>query len=307
MTITSLLNAVQYVPDGTTVNFGYSPVFFAPADLLVTLLVGSTITNCVLNGTGEYGYTVNGAQDVATGEYLSGATITFLTAPVGTVLTIQRRLAATQTVSLNDNSKFPAKSVEGELDRLTMLAQQLQASINLSMTAPLGDVAADLVLPPAPGRANTFLAFDSLGNAIASAGPAALPLPPYARCIGTDGNGKPLSLSSALYENPNGLALDNSYVALFTTTPVTFNTEWGYLSYAANGGGGYVLKRFYFPVKYLTTVLFMQIDVEALWDTTKGTCGFFVNATDYQSYVDIYIVNSYGTSQVVVKVKSVGY
>ena len=129
MTVSSLVGKVQRAGNGTTTRFDFPYLFFAPADLVVTLF--DTTRNQpvapapVLNGGGAADYHLDGTLDAASGEYLAGATVVFNVAPSGGItVTIERAVPATQPVALTDNSKFPASAVNGALDRLTVLAQQ---------------------------------------------------------------------------------------------------------------------------------------------------------------------------------------
>lgn len=178
MTVSSTNSRVQYQGDGATKPFAYGISFFAPADLSVTLFDqtanAAIVPAPVLNGAGTFDYTVTGVQDPNTGEYLAGATITFNTAPLGNYLvTIARNMGALQPNVYTNNSAFPAKSIEGALDRLTMVVQQEQDLLSRSITIPSSDpIATSLILPPALVRANMALLFDASGNAIAGGVPS---------------------------------------------------------------------------------------------------------------------------------------
>jgi hypothetical protein len=168
MTVESIYLPVSYSGNGVTVAFAFPFQFFAPTDLIVRLFdlaANVPVAPPMLNGGAAFDYGVTGTiDDDGTGEYLNG-TVTFNTAPPANYrITILRSVAALQSVSLSDDSLFPAKSVEAELDRLQMQIQQGQASAVRAITAPASDGAVNLVLPPAAVRADTVLTFDSAGN-----------------------------------------------------------------------------------------------------------------------------------------------
>lgn len=171
MTVPSPYVPPQYVGNGITTIFAFSSPFFAPSDLVVNLF--NTSTNvavspaAVLNGAGTYDYTVTGVQDANTGEYLAGGSITFNTAPPANFrITIYRSVVAQQNVALGNNTSFPAKTVEGALDRNMMIIQQLLDGASRDMRAPISDVAPSMILPPAAQRASMFAAFDAGGNIV---------------------------------------------------------------------------------------------------------------------------------------------
>jgi hypothetical protein len=172
--VSSTANLIEYSGNGATTAFSFPYPYFASSDLVVTLFNTATNANVVpapvLNGGGTYDYTVTGlsAFSASTNNVteFASATITFNTAPAGGLTVIlQRTLTATQLLNLLDNSKFPASSVNAELDRLTMIAQQLAALEALDIGAPTADPAGlNYTLPVATARASQYACFDSLGN-----------------------------------------------------------------------------------------------------------------------------------------------
>ena len=173
MTVNATYAPVQYQGNGTTTAFAFPYAFFAPADVVVTLydsVAQTNVSSVTLGGGGTYGYTVIGTQDVNTGEYLSGGTVTFNTAPLGTYeVVLGRAVSPTQPVSLTNNAPFPAKTLEGALDRLTMVAQQLISAGNYTLRLPIADSVLSSTLPPAAQRANMALMFDSSGSPVVGA------------------------------------------------------------------------------------------------------------------------------------------
>ena len=178
MTVSSVYEPPQYVGNGTTTTFSFPYPFFAPGDLALTILNLANdlpVTPApVLNGGNTYDFTVSGTQDVNTGEYLGGGVVTLNNALPGNYsLTITRSVSATQQVSLNQNGPFPSKTLEGALDRLTMIDQQTGSTLARAIVAPATDSSVvNLTLPGATARASQWLTFDASGNVTTSPPPS---------------------------------------------------------------------------------------------------------------------------------------
>ena len=168
MTVMSIYAPVNRMGNGATLIFDFPYQFFAPTDLVVTLLDltanAPVVPPPALNGSGTFGYTVTGTVDVlGTGEYLNGS-VTFNTAPPSNVqVTIARHIAPFQPVALADDSLFPAKTVEAEFDRLQMQIQQNTEGLGRAITVPASDPPLNLELPPASVRGNKMFAFNAAG------------------------------------------------------------------------------------------------------------------------------------------------
>lgn len=126
MTVSTTLNRVSYVGNGSTTVFAYPFKIFEDADLEVYL-------NGVLQTLTTH-YTVSGKGS------LTGGNVTFLTAPPAAAsVVIIRNLPETQASALPANDKFPSTTVETALDKLTMLVQELkevdQRTLKLAVTS----------------------------------------------------------------------------------------------------------------------------------------------------------------------------
>jgi hypothetical protein len=122
MSLSSSTSSISYAGNNSTVTAYVVPFYFIDATDLtvyVTDVAGVTIT--LSSGT----YTVTGAGSQ------SGGTITTAAAvPTTSSVVIARNVPATQLTSYTTGDRLPAATIEKSLDKLTMLAQQGQRSIN---------------------------------------------------------------------------------------------------------------------------------------------------------------------------------
>ena len=127
---------------------------------------------------------VNGVLKALTTDYTvtgvnaqGGGTVVFGVAPtVGSVVTIQRKTPFQRSTDYQTNGDFMATTVNPDFDALWMALQDTGFLSALAVMLPTGDTAAPMTLPDVPTRANKFLAFDALGNAMAAAGLASVPV-----------------------------------------------------------------------------------------------------------------------------------
>ena len=173
MTISSTVNRVSYSGNGSTTAFSFGYLFFSNADLKVILVVDSTGVETTKTITTHY--TITGAGDA------SGGTVTMGTAPAsGETLVIIREVNLTQGLDLVENDAFPSDLVEQELDRATMMAQQLNTELARSVKLSDGDTSgADPTLPTPTGGA--FFRWNLAGTALESSQSSA------AQYLGGDG------------------------------------------------------------------------------------------------------------------------
>lgn len=134
MTIASTTNRVSYTGTGALLTFAYTFKIFKDTDLQV--YVNSVLqvisTNYTVSGVGADG----------------GGNVTFLVAPAnGAVVLIVRVEPFTQESDLPSNDKFPTVTVEDALDKVTMLAQQLNEVDGRALKLAITSLFANLVLP----------------------------------------------------------------------------------------------------------------------------------------------------------------
>ena len=124
MTISTTISRISHNGNGVTTAFSFPYRFLQNADLVVIRVnADATETTLVLNTD----YTLAGADADA------GGTVTCTVAPAsGTRLVIFRSVEVTQEVDYITGDSFPAETHERALDRLTMVAQQLQDAVDRS-------------------------------------------------------------------------------------------------------------------------------------------------------------------------------
>jgi len=160
MTVTTSTNKKTYTGDGSTTAFAYNFKILASTDLKVyTRLIASPYTE-TLQTEGTH-YSVSGVGDAG------GGTVTMTSAPADTLqLIILRVVPQTQLTDYTANDAFPAETHEEALDRLAMIVQDQQETLDRSLK--VSKTVTDLTTPefkePAAARASKFLAFDSDGD-----------------------------------------------------------------------------------------------------------------------------------------------
>jgi hypothetical protein len=157
MTISSTTVRNSYSGNGSTTVFAYTFKILDDDEIQV-IIRSSTGTETTKTKTTHY--TVSGVGSSG------GGNITFLTAPGATeTVVLKRNTTKTQETDYVANDPFPANSHEEALDRVTMIAQEIQEelgrSIKLSKTNTMTSTEFTV---GAADRANKILAFDSNGE-----------------------------------------------------------------------------------------------------------------------------------------------
>lgn len=140
----------QYVANAGQTSFTYPFPIFDSSDL-VALVDG--VTKALFTH-----YTVTGV------EADTGGTVDFLTAMTGgEIVTLYRDMPIERTSDFQQNGPWTSAALNDELDRLTMVAQQLEAQFDRVPLAAVYDNV-DMSIGDAADRANRLLGFDSEGN-----------------------------------------------------------------------------------------------------------------------------------------------
>lgn len=160
MTVSSEQSFIVYNGDGTTKTFTI-PFYF---------LLGSDISITLTDTSGSEVVLVYGVNFSVVGDGSpSGGAATLNTAPPsGYTVNIYRNPPVTQQTAYQENGKFPAKSHEKALDKLTMLIQSVIYKLNVfnskSVKVP---EAGNWVAPKISDRNNRIFAWDNDGKPIA--------------------------------------------------------------------------------------------------------------------------------------------
>lgn len=164
MTVNSSVASGKYNGDGVSVAFPILFYFLANSHIsATTFVVSNGVATPLILGTD---YTVSGAG-VQTGGLLT------LTVPllVGSSLYFARNVPIDQQIDYTPNDKFPAEVTESGFDKLTMIAQELDAGRGHTLRyADYEDI--DGQLPAPLQRAGTILSWDGQGS------PIYVPVPP---------------------------------------------------------------------------------------------------------------------------------
>lgn len=163
MTVTTNTNKVQALGNGVNKTFPYSFRIYSASDLEVTRtdLDAGTDTVLALNTD----YTVTGA-----GSYNGGNVVLTGAAPsASTRITIRRVIAVTQGTDLRNQGAYFAETHEDVFDRLTMIDQQQQESIDRSLTLPASSSGVSTQLPSPVG--GQVVGWNADGTALKNYGP----------------------------------------------------------------------------------------------------------------------------------------
>lgn len=135
MTVSNTTNRVSYTGDGSSTVFAFPAKFLAASDLKVY------VNNVLKVITTDY--TVGTPTD-------TGANVTFVSAPlVGQAIVIVRDPDMLQQSKLPSTGPFPALTVEGMADKLTLLVQRLADLLGRALTLSDFDVTTQsTTLPP---------------------------------------------------------------------------------------------------------------------------------------------------------------
>lgn len=130
MTISSPLSIFTYAGDGVSMLFVVPFYFINNGDLKVTKIDALGVRTLLTEGID---YSVTGAG------VLTGGTITTTVAyPLGIIIELKRVMAILQLDDYQANDVFPAETFEKDLDRLTMIAQQLDLAISAAAAGGAG-------------------------------------------------------------------------------------------------------------------------------------------------------------------------
>jgi len=122
MTVEAIPNYATFISTFALETLSFNFNFYHNSEIFVTV---TDLSGNITTLTQNVDYTVSGAGDI------SGGSVTLLKGqPIGYTITVNRELPLEQGTSLANNAPFFAKTIETSLDKLLMIAQQLQTKIN---------------------------------------------------------------------------------------------------------------------------------------------------------------------------------
>src|SRR5690606_15353287 len=121
-----------YVGNGVNTTFGFWFKTTDPASLVVTVADENNLNASVLTYISDYTVTLNVDQDAN-----PGGSIEYTDLPVGHPLVITSDVETSQPTSITNLGAFHAHVLEGAIDRLAILIQQLQEKASRSVTVPV--------------------------------------------------------------------------------------------------------------------------------------------------------------------------
>jgi len=206
--------------NGVTTVFPFTFKVFSATDLVVTLIDASdNLYPQVL--TTQYTVSLNANQDAN-----PGGSVTMLTPPPsGWSLVITSQVQSTQSIALSTGTAFPAQPINDALDRLTILAQDIDEQIGRALVVPWGSA-----ITPAQYLALLPSVAVSASNAAASASAAAT----SASSAGASASAAAGSATSA--SNQVGLAA--AQVTLATAQVALATTQAGNAATSATAAAG---------------------------------------------------------------------
>lgn len=147
---------VQYTASAGQTVFPYPFPIFDDADLVVDI-----------DGAITTDYTVSGAGDD------NGGSVTLTSgASAGEVVTIYRDIAIGRDTDFQQNGPWRSAAINDDLDKLTLIAQQLESATTRAIRVSQNDTVDfdNLVLPSKDSRANKYPVFDNEGRITVSEG-----------------------------------------------------------------------------------------------------------------------------------------
>jgi hypothetical protein len=164
----------------------------------------------------------------------SGVDVTFGVPMVGgEFVELQRSVPLVRATDYQQTGDFLSPVVNIDFDRLWMALQDSQFLSNLAILLPVGDPLAPMSIPDVATRANKFMAFDALGQAIAAAGAAGVPVSAFMATLLDDIDAAAARTTLGLSANGSSLVTAANYAAMRTLLGLVIGTD----VLAPNGNG----------------------------------------------------------------------
>ncbi len=159
--IETTINKVQYDCDGAETDFDFTFKIFNKTDIRVIIADTDGVET-------ELTYITDFSVHAINNNFTSGGTVTTVaTYSSEYTITIIREVELTQESDYVENESHPAAVYENDLDKLTMMVQQLEEKLNRALLVPVSDEAVSLEIPPIPSRTSRYAAYDAEGSPIA--------------------------------------------------------------------------------------------------------------------------------------------
>lgn len=157
MSVDTTTRKASFTLDGTTDTFDFTFRALSATDIKCVSTTNSTDT--ILTYTTNYTVALN-SDGV-------GGTVTLVSAPsTGTgTLTVYRETTDTQESDYEDYNQFPADTLEEDLDRRTLISQELDETIDRTVTLGISSPSVTSTALPTP-TADRYIGWDSAGTAL---------------------------------------------------------------------------------------------------------------------------------------------
>ena len=151
MPVAEQVRVSPHTGNGSSTNFAYSFKIFTDEELLVV------VDDVVMTLTTDY--TVNGAGDP------TGGSIDFVVAPINlSVVTLSGDLDYKRDTDFIENGGMRSGTVDDDLDKLTILTQQLRRDVKRSIKVPIEETSDQEVSLTPTERALKVMSFDAAGD-----------------------------------------------------------------------------------------------------------------------------------------------
>lgn len=159
MSVDTTTRKASFTMDGSTVDFDFTfrALVSAPTDIKAKIREIATGDETDLDYTTDYTVAVN-ADGV-------GGTVTVVDAESSAYqLIVYRETTKTQESSYNDFNQFPAATLENNIDKMIMLAQELSEDIDRALKLPISSTLSSISIPDA--SPNKLIGWNSAGTAL---------------------------------------------------------------------------------------------------------------------------------------------
>lgn len=153
------------------------PIYDPITDLIVWRITWDGVETQLVYGSD---FTVEATD----GDYANGGIVTTVEVYSDGKIVIERSVEQTQETQYIEGDRFPAKTHETALDKLTLMVQDMKNAVGRSLKFPAADDP-DLSaqIPTSTQRASSFLAFDEDGEPIAAEGVPEIPVTTFAAAL----------------------------------------------------------------------------------------------------------------------------